>query len=118
MTAQEDKYWTLANVVTGFVVLQAIGFLYTLSDHNKFIYIAKAKDVLIWPGILASVAYIGAVIFCYVAAGQWRAPDRRNWVYFWTMIGQVLIVSSNSFGVVLFAKWVFENTDPVSYLPG
>src|SRR5687768_7547914 len=100
MSPQEEKYWTLGNVITGFVVLQAIGFLYTLSDHNKFCYIARAENVLIWPGIFAGAAYVAAVIFCYVAAQQWRAASTKNWVYAWTAVAQVAIVSSNSLGVI------------------
>jgi hypothetical protein len=95
-----ERYWQLGNVVTGFVVLQSITFLFALADEGKFCRIREAKDVLLLPGYLACLVYVLAVVFCYVAANEFRAKADRSWVYTATMVGQLVIVAANSIGII------------------
>nr|WP_298687170.1 hypothetical protein [uncultured Dongia sp.] len=104
-----EKYWDLGNAVTGFTVLQAIAFLYALSDQDKFEQIKKAKDLLWLPLCIASSIYVAAVGFCYYAATQLNPAEAFVNVYWATMWGQVFVVATNTFGVVVLAWLIFHH---------
>jgi hypothetical protein len=115
MSDPADSYWDLANVITGFVVVQAIAFLWALGDKAKFEKVKKASRLLWLVGSIAFVAYAAAVVFCYYAAAAIRAetpPQPPHWIYLWTMRGQCIVIFLNTLGVIALAQYVFRKTDP------
>jgi len=105
-----ERYWNLGNAITGFVVLQSIGFLYTLSDHDKFCYIVKAEGFLTWAGWAACAMYVAGVVFCaiahrIVAKGTWEFVDGV------AAFGQVLVIVANTGGIIWFAQTMMDKAD-------
>jgi hypothetical protein len=107
-----EKLWDLANLITGFGVLQSLAmtFALTKSDEFKLLSGAAAHWCTLGGTVFFTALYIGAIIWCNnIGAPLDRANDLHIWNF--TTIGRVTIVAL--FTIVmcaaLFGHWRRES---------
>ena len=88
-----EKLWDLANLITGFAVLQTLATIFALIKKGGEIEL-KGAPAHLWTFVatfIFTVLYVGAIIWCRYAASP---PDGTNNAYVWnvTTFGRVSIV--------------------------
>ena len=101
-----EKLWDLANLITGFAVLQTLATIFALIKKGGEIDALKGAPAHLWAFVatfIFTVLYVGAIIWCRYAASP---PDGTNNAYVWnvTTFGRVSIVLIFT-GIMCVALW-------------
>jgi hypothetical protein len=88
-----DKLWDLANLITGFAVLQTLATIFALIKTGE-IDALKGAPAHLWAfaaTLIFTVLYVGAIIWCRCAAAP---PERTKKAHVWnvTTFGRASIV--------------------------
>ena len=105
------KYFDLANVITGFAIVQMIAFLIALGTSQDLagrIARSEAGWAYIFSGMLvATVFYIVAVVACTVVEARLLPSAERDIVRLtkWTTAGRVIAIAAISgFGLFILCR--------------
>jgi hypothetical protein len=104
----EERYWQLGNAITGFTVLQAIAFLYALSDPAKVAPISDAvqRGVIALASIAACAFYVAGVWLCWYAASLFEPDPPFMRAYALLALAQTFLITFNTIGVAIVAKHI------------
>lgn len=98
------QYWSLANAITAFAVLQSLAFVYALAEDSA--KIRSVEPIVTWAIAGSIVVYVLAVALCHRAQTSTlpqdsRLDSARSWL-FWTMVGRAFaIVLFGAFGLAI-----------------
>ncbi len=104
MTDMENHLWDLANIITGFAVVQSLAFLYALAQNEfmKAVDNRDAQKIIIPATVVASIFYCGAV-FLLGRAGTSLAESHQS-VWDSVMWGRIVAILAFN-GLVLYVIW-------------
>jgi hypothetical protein len=87
-----ESLWSLGNGITGFAVLQALTFLYSLGNHefrDATIH-PTAKPLIIGLTCAFTLTYLAAIVACWRLADRFSHQHKVEWR--WVTIGRIAII--------------------------
>jgi hypothetical protein len=86
-----EKLWDLANLVTGFAVVQSLAFIFTMAKNEIKMPTLLAHWFAFFGTVLFTVGYSVAIVFCG-AEGRHRDLVDHADLWCWVTFGRLLAV--------------------------
>ena len=72
------RFWSIANITTGFSIVQNLAFYITVGPHKGDLYDAVARVNLVWMALIilaGTLLYVLIILFCHRAQRRLTAAE-------------------------------------------